>query len=85
MVAIRPMDSCRTESSRAEVGEEEASPTPRPSRTAREESMPAIDEEKACSESLIWLAKSIFDSIPAHIYLVPITLISADTPPDMSM
>lgn len=53
MVAILPMDSCSTESSRAEVGEDEASPTPRPSRTAREESMPAIEDENACSESLI--------------------------------
>jgi len=52
IVAMRPMDSWRTERRSAEVGVAVEEPTPSPSRTAREERREAIEEEKAWSESL---------------------------------
>lgn len=51
MVAIRPADSCKIESSSAAVGDAEESPTPMPDRTALDESKPAMELEKAWSES----------------------------------
>ena len=51
IVAIRPMDSWSTVRSSAAVGEALLSPTPTPSSTAREASMPAIEDENAWRES----------------------------------
>lgn len=50
-VAMRPMLSWMMESSSAAVGEAEASPTPTPCNTAREDNKPAIELVKACKES----------------------------------
>lgn len=47
MVAIRPADSWRIESKSAAVGEAEESPTPTLLKTAREDSRPAMLDEKA--------------------------------------
>ncbi len=53
IVAMRPADSWRTDSSREAVGEAVESPTPTLERTAREESMPAMLLEKAWRESCV--------------------------------
>lgn len=51
MVAILPIDSCKTDKRSAAVGDADASPTPTPSSTARDERRLAIELENACKES----------------------------------
>lgn len=48
---MRPADSCMMDRISAAVGEAEESPTPTLDKTARDESSPAMELEKACRES----------------------------------
>jgi hypothetical protein len=54
MVAMREMVSPVILRISAPVGEDDESPTPRPSRTARLASSDVMDEAKACRESYVW-------------------------------